>query len=334
MPPLTRDQYDLLVLAVAWLGGFAPMAWRKEWTWIQAIGLGLVLTPFVRFGLDFYGTVVVAGVLFHFTVLAAPPVSAFWSQALFDAVYDVGLPFAGLLILHNAVPGFPSRRAPREPLRDALAAHDLAPRATWRRDLARGAALFLFIAAAYLVALLLEQTALAALSANGDETRYWQNITIPLVLLLSALAGVGEEMLFRGVLLTWLSRRMPWLAAALLQALAFGLIHSGYGTWSHVVGPFAFGLGMAWVARHLGVWVTAVLHASVDVVSLGLSVAPDYVATHGTAGALALGAVLLALCALSVWALVRTRGEPVRILWADLGRLAGRGRGPTMHNKG
>lgn len=318
MPALTRDQYDLLVLAIAWCAGFAPMLWRREWTWLQAVGLGLLVTPFARMALDFYLTVVVSGVLFHYTVLEPVSREALWYSVVLRVV-DYGLvPLAGLLILHNAVPGFRSARVPAESPAEAAAAHDLRPRASWRRDALRGVALLLFIALAYLLALLLEQTALAALSANGDESRYWQNITILLIVLLSLAAGLTEEFLFRGVLLTWLSRRMPWIAAALLQALAFGLIHSGYGTWSHVLGPFAFGLGMAWVARRLGVVVTAILHAGVDVVSLGLSVAPDYVATNGTLGALALSATLLALCLASAWALVRTRAEPVRILWADL----------------
>lgn len=326
MPLLTLDQYDLLVLALAWAGGFAPLLWRKDWTWVQAIGLGLLLTPFARMALDFYETVVVVGVLFHYTVLEPVSRAALWNGVV-ERVVDYGLvPGAGLLILHNAVPGLASRRAPRESVPSALAAHALSPRASWRRDALRGTALLVFIAAAYLVALFLSQTALAALSSNGDESRYWSNITVTLIVLLSVAAGATEEFLFRGVMLTWLSKRVPWIAAALLQALAFALVHSGYGTWAHVVGPFAFGLGMAWVARRLGVVVTAILHAGVDVVSLGLSVAPDYVAANGPLGAATLGGAFLLLVALSAWALLATRGEAVRILWDDLMRMVGRGR--------
>ncbi|GEM_PF-3717575 len=321
MPLLTGDQYDLLVLALAWCGGFLPLLWRKEWTWVQAVGLGLLLTPFARMALDFYLTVVVSGVLFHYTVLEPVSRAALWNGIVTRVVEFGLLPGAGLLILHNAVPGLPSRRAVRQRVPDALAAHSLAPRASWRRDALRGLALFVFIAAAYVVALALSQTALAALSSNGDESQYWRNVTVPIILLLSAAAGLTEEFLFRGVLLTWLAKRMPWIAAALLQALAFALVHSGYGTWAHVVGPFAFGLGMAWVARRLGVVVTAILHAGVDVVSLGLSVAPDYVAANGPLGAAALAGVLLLLVALSAWALVATRADAVRILWDDLLRM-------------
>jgi membrane protease YdiL (CAAX protease family) len=323
MPLLTRDQYDLLVLALAWCGGFAPLAWRKDWTWVRAVGLGLLLTPFARMALDFYLTVVVSGVLFHYTVLEPISRAALWNGVVTRTIEFGVIPALGLLILHNAVPGFPSQRAPREAVPQALGAHALSPRASWRRDAMRGTALLALIAAAYLVALALSQTALSALSANGDESRYWRNITVLLIVLLSVVAGVTEEFLFRGVLLTWLAKRMPWIAAALLQAFAFALVHSGYGTWAHVVGPFAFGLGMAWVARRLGVVVTAILHAGVDVVSLGLSVAPDYVAANGTPGAALLGGLFVALVALSAWALVATRAEAVRILWDDLLRMVG-----------
>lgn len=321
MPPLTRDQYDLLVVAIAWAAGFAPMLWRKDWMWHHAIGLALLVTPFARMALDFYLTVVVAGVLFHFTVLEPISRAALWSGVIERTIAYGVLPFAGLLLLHNAIPGIRLRETPVEPVGDAAAAHGLAPKRTWRADLWRGVALLVFIAAAYVLALALADTLFATLSANGDESHYWQNITIPLILLLSAAAGVTEEFLFRGVMLAWLARRMPWIAAALVQALAFGLIHSGYGTWTHVVGPFAFGLGMAWVARHLGVAVTMVLHVGVDVVSLSLSMAPDYVYVHGAWGVAALGGLLLAMVAASAYALVRTRGEPVRILWRDLMRM-------------
>lgn len=328
MPLLTRDQYDLLVLALAWCGGFAPLLWRRDWTWVRAVGLGLLLTPFLRMALDFYLTVIVSGVLFHYTVLQPVSRAALWQDVL-ERTIDFGLiPVVGLLILHNAVPGIPSRRAPREPAREAFASHAVAPRASWRRDALRGLALLVFIALAYVVALALSRTALAALSSNGDESQYWRNITIPLIVLLSVAAGVTEEFLFRGVMLTWLARRMPWIGAALLQAFAFALVHSGYGTWAHLVGPFAFGLGMAWVARRLGIVVTAFLHAGVDVVSLGLSVAPDYVAANGAAGLLALAGLMALLLALSAWALVRTRAEAVRILWDDLLGMVGLRRAP------
>lgn len=321
MPMLTRDQYDLLVLALAWAGGFAPMLRRKEWTWLQAVGLGLLLTPFVRMALDFYLTVVVSGVLFHYTVLEPVSAEALWRGVEVRLIDYALLPVAGVLILHNAVPRVASRRAPPTAPADAFARHGVAPRASWPRDAWRGLALFVFIAAAYVAALALSATALAGLSANGDESRYWQNITVPLVLTLSLVAGITEEFLFRGVLLAWLAKRMPWIVAALVQALAFGLVHSGYGTWAHVVGPLAFGFGMAWVARHLGVVVTAILHAGVDVVSLGLTVAPDYVAVHGAWGLATLAGLLLLLVAGSAYALWRTRADAVRILWADLVRL-------------
>jgi membrane protease YdiL (CAAX protease family) len=321
MPSLTLDQYDLLILAIAWIGGFAPMLWRRDWTWAQAIGLGLVVTPFARMALDVYVSIAIQGALFTHTVLQPVSAEALWRSVGARAL-DYGLvPLAGLLVLHNAVPGWRSRRAPPMTATAALAAEGVAPRASWRRDAARGLALFLFIAAAEVVALVLSRTALAALSSNGDESRYWQNVTIPLIVLLSGVAGLTEEFLFRGILLTRLSKVMPWIAAAVAQAALFALIHSGYGTWSHLLGPFVFGFGMAWVARNLGVVVTALLHAEVNVVFFALQVWPDYVAAHGTLGAIMLGGLLLLFILGCVAALVLTRADAVRILWDDLKRL-------------
>jgi membrane protease YdiL (CAAX protease family) len=48
---------------------------------------------------------------------------------------------------------------------------------------------------------------------------------VVLALCLSLLIGVGEELLFRGVLLSGLRRQMPLVAAIVLSALYYALLH-------------------------------------------------------------------------------------------------------------
>jgi membrane protease YdiL (CAAX protease family) len=124
---------------------------------------------------------------------------------------------------------------------------------------------------------------------------------------------------------------MPWIAAALVQAFLFGLIHAGYGTWTHVMGPFLFGLGMAFVARQLGIVVAALLHAQANIVFFTVEVAPTYLAVHGILGLAMLLAVTGALVAACLWSLYATRGDAIRILVRGLRRGPGAaaGTGPA-----
>ena len=46
------------------------------------------------------------------------------------------------------------------------------------------------------------------------------------ILLLSLGAGIGEELLFRGVFQAWLETKVPLVLAILLPAIVFGLLHS------------------------------------------------------------------------------------------------------------
>ncbi|HUR68606.1 MAG TPA: CPBP family intramembrane glutamic endopeptidase [Candidatus Thermoplasmatota archaeon] len=314
MPTLTRDEYDVLVVALSWALGFAPLFVqhrrdKPSLTWVQCVGVALVATPFVRMMLNIYLSV---GALFVFTVLEPVSREAMWRSVGRDALFDLAFPLAGLLLAHNAVPGIASRRAPRADIAGALAANGLAPKRSWTRDAARGFTLFALIAIAYLGALFLARQVSPTL-AGGDESQYWRNITIPLIVLVSGMAGLTEEILFRGVLLTRLGRVMPFWAAALAQAIFFGLIHAGYGTWTHVVAPFAFGLGMAWVARVLGIVPAILLHAQVNIVFFALDVA----------GTVPQAWILLAaLAVLNVAAAAYTRLDAVQLLLASLRRRA------------
>lgn len=310
VPPLTRNEFDVLLVTLAWVGGFLPVFLRRPgWSWVRCVGLALLLTPFVRMGLGIYLSI---DALFVFEVLTPVSREALWMGVQGRVVNYLVVPAVGLLLMHRAVPFF----GPAAP-RDALAPHGLAPRRSWSRDALRGLALFFAIAIAFAGALLVNSL-VPAQAAGGDESQYWRNITIPLIVLTSIAAAVTEEFLFRGVLLRALCRVMPWWPAAVVQAALFGLIHAGYGTWTHVAGPAIFGFGMAWVARVLGVVPAAFLHAEVNVLFFAYDVAPDYVAANGLPGAAALAALVLALAASSAWALWRTHADAVVLLWRSL----------------
>lgn len=307
---LTRNEYDAILLLGSWLIGFAPLlVFRKKWSWVQCVGLALLASPFVRFGLTIYLTII--PLFTQFQVLQPVSREALWWSVQMRVFQDLLVPGVGLLLMHKGRVG------------DAFEQHGLAPKNSWRRDAARGLALFLIVAFAYVVALVLSKSVFVGLSSNGDESQYWRNITIPLILLVSGVAGLTEEFLFRGVLLSWLSKKMPWVVAAVVQAAFFALIHAGYGTFSHVVGPFVFGLGMAWVARVLGVVPAALLHAGVNVLFFAIDVAPTYVAVNGTWGAISLGSLVAVWLVGSLIALWVTRADAVGLMWKSLWRRFG-----------
>ncbi len=97
------------------------------------------------------------------------------------------------------------------------------------------------------------------------------NASLVGLLLLSLAAGLGEEMLFRGVLQDWLANRRggdagPWVALVLVSVL-FGLCHwltTAYALFAFLIGLY---LGMVyWVSGSLLSVVVA--HAAYDFVAL------------------------------------------------------------------
>ncbi|MDJ0961294.1 MAG: CPBP family intramembrane metalloprotease [Acidimicrobiia bacterium] len=80
---------------------------------------------------------------------------------------------------------------------------------------------------------------------------------------------LGEEIVFRGVLLAWLSRRMGPTAAVFVSAAAFGLIHwEGPDTVAPVVGLFLIGLVLGYAAIRQGNLSLALwIHAGVNLLA-------------------------------------------------------------------
>jgi uncharacterized protein len=89
------------------------------------------------------------------------------------------------------------------------------------------------------------------------------------LVLIAALAGLGEELLFRGVLQPALAGHIPaWLAAAVVGA-GFGLVHWITPTYALLAGLVGTYLGLlALVAENLLVPIVA--HALYDLVALSL----------------------------------------------------------------
>jgi membrane protease YdiL (CAAX protease family) len=85
------------------------------------------------------------------------------------------------------------------------------------------------------------------------------------------LAAVGEEMLFRGVLHTWLRQRVPAGATIALTAAAFAAIH---GFPAVLPLAFAIGVGFGWVReRTRSIVPTVVAHALHNLILVSASYA-------------------------------------------------------------
>jgi len=306
---LTANQFLLTALTIAWILGFFAGR-RRGWDWTRCLGLSLVVFPFARFGLN---VVLSIDLLFEQgLVLPALTQAQLWGSVWRSFLYNLVVPTAGLLLVFQGVPRLQLGGDPRGALARILALLRL-PRQGWRRDALHGQALFGLVAVFYLFSVLFLATTLGRALMNNDESRVFANITPLLILLLSLLAGVGEEYLFRGVLQEWLFTKVPWPVALLAQAAFFGLVHAGYGTIAHVVGPLAFGILAGLVAMRLGLLAAVIIHAEIDIAYFVLGSGDPILLAAGTL--LVLG---------SVAAIVVTRAESVRTLLRPLPSWSGK----------
>lgn len=92
-------------------------------------------------------------------------------------------------------------------------------------------------------------------------------LTPGLAILVATLAGVGEELYFRGFLLPRTNN--------LTQAALFGAIHATYLTPFQVILPFLLGLLFGWVRRETSLWSVIVAHSAFNAVMLLLSIYAD-----------------------------------------------------------
>ena len=104
-------------------------------------------------------------------------------------------------------------------------------------------------------------------SAEGPRV-FFSNTTPGIALALAGVAAIAEEVLFRGVLLAHLRRKLHVHVAVALQAILFGLIHAGYGSMLHVAAATAFGALMGYLAHRHGLLPAILVHFVVNVAVL------------------------------------------------------------------
>lgn len=119
---------------------------------------------------------------------------------------------------------------------------------------------------------------------NNDESSIWSLATPWHVIMISLAASVGEETLYRGVLMVSAAvlfgarrggdrAKVAWAAAIALQGIIFGLAHAGFGNYAHVLQATLFGLVSGFAAYRFGIWSVITLHFLVDIYAIGADVA-------------------------------------------------------------
>ncbi len=90
------------------------------------------------------------------------------------------------------------------------------------------------------------------------------------VFALVVLAPLGEELVFRVLLLRALARRMSFWAAALISSVVFACAHLDvwiYMFWPRFIALVVIGMGLAWLYRWRGFWAAVAAHATVNAVA-------------------------------------------------------------------
>lgn len=104
----------------------------------------------------------------------------------------------------------------------------------------------------------------AGLDLNGPGWR-----VALLVVAIVVLAPVGEELLFRGLVLRTLTQRFTFGVSAVVTSLVFAGSHAdAYVIWPRAVAVFVLGLGLAWICRRRGMAASIVAHATVNGVAV------------------------------------------------------------------
>jgi membrane protease YdiL (CAAX protease family) len=100
----------------------------------------------------------------------------------------------------------------------------------------------------------------------GSGAIPWQ-ATLTIVALV-VLAPLGEELLFRGLLLRALVRRLRFWPAAAISSLVFAAAHAdAYLIWPRAIALVGTGLALAWLYRWRGYWASVIAHATVNAVA-------------------------------------------------------------------
>lgn len=101
---------------------------------------------------------------------------------------------------------------------------------------------------------------------DAIPTVLWQKVLLAISLVV--LAPLGEELVFRGLLLRGLARRVTFPAAAVISGVAFALLHPQYWTiWPLLIAVSIFGIVAAYVYRRLGYPASVTMHVMFNLVT-------------------------------------------------------------------
>ncbi len=237
--------------------------------WHRAVALGLMTVPLWLTAWNFVNSIqVLADPNSRIPTYSTWILSGLWSRSV---LVDLGYVGAGVLLLASG--GHLRKLASLSPraIARVLQREGLPLRGTEAGSIAVGLLAFpIFLAVTWVVNwLVYSQPALV----TGDETSVWADMTSYHTILISLSAGIGEEVVYRGVLLVALLRIMPPWVAVSVQSLLFGFAHAGYGTLAHVIVPTLFGLVAGVATLRFGIWSAITLHVLVDVAAFGIHAA-------------------------------------------------------------
>lgn len=158
------------------------------------------------------------------------------------------------------------RRLPPHERRGVLEAKGTLRRAVWA---GAGVGLLIVVGAGTLIAVGAELDDDVRRRVEEPEdigTAPWQLAL--LVVALVVLAPLGEELLFRGLMLRGLARRMRFWLAAAISSLVFGAAHlDAWVLWPRAIGIVATGFVLAWFYRRRGYWGSVAAHATVNTIA-------------------------------------------------------------------
>jgi uncharacterized protein len=91
-------------------------------------------------------------------------------------------------------------------------------------------------------------------------------------LLIIVAAPLSEELFFRGFMFRGLRRSVPFVVAALVSSVVWGLFHyTGTDSWGVVLQLSIFGMALAWLYERTGsIWPTIAVHALNNAIAFAL----------------------------------------------------------------
>lgn len=138
-------------------------------------------------------------------------------------------------------------------------------------DLLRSVALTVPPLAVFFVLLKTSIPAFAEIRRVLDEfiEKFFYDWTIPHLAVLSIIAGVGEEMLFRGMIQGGLSAFLGPIPALIIAGILFGLVHFVTVPYAIIATLIGFYLGAIWIWSQ-NLLVPIAVHALYDFVALSV----------------------------------------------------------------